>query len=372
MSPSTTAHQTMPELSPQQQAEIRLLLERRKKVTINDVARLAEVSKKTISRIINDAPNVNEETRQKVQRIIALLGYKPDPQARGLAFRRSFLIGLVYDNPNAYYVVKMQRGILDQIHGTGHELVVHPCEPNDPDIASNVRDFIERQKLMGVVLLPPLAEKRELIALIQDLDVPLVRITARPGVRNDPPINTAQVVSLDRIGCEEAAAHLLRLGHCQIGFIAGNPIYPSAHERRAGFEAGLEAHGLKIEPEFEAQGDYTFESGYEAGLQLLHRKRRPTAIMCSNDEMAAGAYKAAHELGISIPRELSIVSFDDSDLAQKLTPGLTTVRLPTRQMAAQAAQILLNWDDKQPQSMTFESRLIIRGSSALVSVESAQ
>src|SRR5450432_2276973 len=141
------------QLSPEIRKGIDDLLKRPKKVTINDVARLAAVSKKTVSRIINNAPSVSADTRALVNDIIAHLHFKPDPQARGLAFRRSFLIGLIYDNPNAQYVVNMQNGILDQLKDSGHELVVHPCHRDHPDFLDNVRDFIERQRLKGVILL---------------------------------------------------------------------------------------------------------------------------------------------------------------------------------------------------------------------------
>ena len=363
MNMTTRPDSTEIELSPIVRSEINDLLKRPKKVTINDVARLAQVSKKTISRIINNAPNVNEETRIKVNLIIGALGYKPDPQARALAFRRSFLLGLIYDNPNAHYVVNMQMGILDHLKDTGHELVVHPCDRRAPEFLENIRDFIERQRLMGVILLPPIAEDRALIDLIQSLNIPLIRITARSGQMNDPPIDTAQILSQDRIGCEQASEHLIRLGHRKIGYIAGNLAYASAHERRLGFEAGLARLGYAFDPAYDEQGDYSFESGYEAALRLLSRTDRPTAIISCNDEMAAGIYKAAYELGLTIPNDLSIVSFDDSHLAIRLSPGLSTIRLPTRSMGAQAAQALLSQKSGLPQSFAFESKLIIRNSS---------
>src|SRR6185312_7574675 len=127
-------------------------------MTINDVARLAGVSKKTVSRVINDSPSVNAATRERVQAVMAEVDYEPDPQARGLAFRRAFLIGLVYDNPNPQYVVQMQDGALDALRGSGFELVVHPCERDSPGFVAGVRGFIERQKLHGVILTPPVSE----------------------------------------------------------------------------------------------------------------------------------------------------------------------------------------------------------------------
>jgi LacI family transcriptional regulator len=135
-----------------------------KKTTINDIARLAGVSKKTVSRVINQSPFVKDETRERINAIIAETGFSPDPQARGLAFRRSFLIGLVYDNPNPQYVVNMQLGLLDAMRGSGYELVVHPCNRGNPTFLADFRRFIERQKLSGVVLTPSGQPGRAMIA----------------------------------------------------------------------------------------------------------------------------------------------------------------------------------------------------------------
>ena len=130
--------------------------------TINDIARLASVSKKTVSRVINQSPLVQEETRARIQAVIDKFGYVPDPQARGLAFRKSFLIGLVYDNPNAQYIVNLMEGVLDAVRNTEYEVVVHPCDRKKPDFIAGVRRFVERQKLRGAILLPPISENDEL------------------------------------------------------------------------------------------------------------------------------------------------------------------------------------------------------------------
>ena len=350
-------------LGPQIEADIKAQLALPKKVTINDVARISAVSKKTVSRIINDAPSVSTPTRRYVAEIIQRLGFKPDPQARGLAFRKSFLIGMIYDNPNPQYVINMQMGVLDHLRDSGIELVVHPCLRSAPDLLDKIKDFIERQRLMGVILLPPIAEDRHLLALLDSNDVPYIRVTAKSGLTNTPPIHSAQILSLDRIGCRQAASHLVSLGHTHIGLIGGDPDYPSAYERRIGFEEGLRSEGLQLDPGLVKQGRYSFISGYECALELLNLKARPSAIFCLNDEMAAGLYKAAYELGLNIPQDLSVVSFDDSYLATRLSPELSTVRLPTREMAARATQALLDLEQNPMASHEFQSNLIVRGSS---------
>jgi len=195
--------------------------------------------------------------------------------ARGLAFRRSYLVGLIYHNPNAQYVVTMQTGILEQLRGSGFELLVHPCDSTSATYIDDIAAFVMRQKLAGVIILPPVAEDRDLIRSLEVADVPFVRISARRGESLSPPMITPQIVSLDGIGCAQAAEHLVSLGHVMIGFIGGNPLYPSAHARRAGFEDGLRRHGLAIDSRWDFEGDYSFESGYKAGLALLGQACAP-------------------------------------------------------------------------------------------------
>ena len=164
-----------------------------KRATINDVAREAQVSKKTVSRVINQSPFVKEDTREKVNAVIKALGFTPDPQARGLAFRRSFLVGLIYDNPSPTYVVNMQQGVLDALKGSGLELVVHPCNRNSPTLLEDIRGFVERQRLYGVIMPPSVSEDEQVIDLLRDLDCPYVRIAS---VALDEP--QAMVVKIGR------------------------------------------------------------------------------------------------------------------------------------------------------------------------------
>ena len=304
--------------------------------TINDVARLANVSKKTVSRVINQLPFVREQTRSKVNTVIQQVGYAPDPQARGLAFRRSFLIGLIYDNPNAQYIVNIQDGALDALRGSGFELVVHPCDLKSEEFVAGVRRFVERQKLHGVILLPPVSEHAPLMKALTEINCEYVAIAA---VRTDNSAN--MVLANDRDATAEAANYLESLGHRRIGFIAGPSGYRSAHERQSGFINALKKRGVKVPAELIVEGAYSFESGVVCAEMLLARKPRPTAIFASNDEMAAGVYKAAYRSGLRIPEDLSVVGFDDSPLASRLWPSLTTIRLPIRDMGRLAAAKLL-------------------------------
>lgn len=309
------------------------------KATINDIARLAGVSKKTVSRVLNDSPLVKPDTRAKVHALMREYGYAPDPQARGLAFRRSFLIGLVFDNPTAQYIVNIQYGVLDALRETSYELVVHPCDSKSEGYVEGIRRFVQQQKLHGVILIPRVSEDEALADALREIDCRYVRIASialdRPG---------RMLVTHDRKAGAEAANYLESLGHRRLGLITGPKRYRSAIERGEGFLEALAKRGIEVPPEWIYEGGYTFESGVAGAEQLLARPDRPTAIFACNDEMAAGVYKAAQRMGLSIPSELSVIGYDDSPLASQLWPALSTIRLPVRDIGRQAASLLLAQD----------------------------
>jgi LacI family transcriptional regulator len=307
----------------------------RARLTIKDIAQLAGVSKKTVSRVINEEPYVDKKTRARIEAIIAEHGYQPDPQARGLAFRRSFLVGLIHDNPNSQYVENVHLGILDALAERGYELVIRPCDRRSPTFLEDMRAFVERLRLFGVVLTPSVSEDDRLAKLLESAECPYVRITC---AALDKP--TRLVLTHDAHGAAAAARRLAELGHRRIAYISGPPLFRSAHERREGFIAGLAEYGLSLAPELTVPGAYTYESGLARGRELLGRADRPTAIFAGNDEMASGVYGAAHELGIRIPEDLSLIGFDDAPIATRMWPAMTSVRLPVREMARAAAEKL--------------------------------
>lgn len=318
-------------------SESRLLdLLKGRRPTINDVARFANVSKKTVSRVINKSPAVREETRSEILRIMHEIGYAPDPQARGLAFRRSFLIGMIYDNPNPQYVVNMQQGLLAGMRDTGFELVVHPCDRTSPTFLADVRNFVERQKLFGVVLTPSVSEDDRVPPILDQSGCAYIRIAS---VALDLP--ERMIISHDHLGAAEAGRYLAKLGHSKIGFISGRPSFRSSHERRRGLEVGLGESGLKLEEKYVEQGAYTFESGVECGTRLLSAADRPTAIFAANDEMAAGVLQAARMTGLRVPYDVSVVGFDNFQIAERVWPRLTTIHTPTTEIGRLAATKLI-------------------------------
>jgi LacI family transcriptional regulator len=307
--------------------------------TINDVARLAGVSKKTVSRVINDSPLVRPDTRDKVLALMRRIGYAPDPQARGLAFRRSFLIGLVFDNPTAQYIVNMQYGALDALRDSGFELVVHPCDSKSEGYIDGIVRFAQQQKLWGLILIPRVSEDQALADALREIGCRYVRIASIPL---DEPAR--MLLTHDRVAGGEVADYLESLGHRRVALITGPKRYRSSIERGGGFAEALSRRGIALPADLTYEGGYTFESGVAGAEKLLARKDRPTAIFACNDEMAAGVYKAALRMGLSIPGDLSVIGYDDSPLASQLWPALTTIRLPIRDLGRQAAAMLLASD----------------------------
>lgn len=327
--------------------------------TINDVARLAGVSKKTVSRVINRSALLSEDTRVKVEAVIAELGYVPNPQARALALRRNFLLGLLHDNPNAQTVLKVQEGVLDAIRDTEFALVVRPVDRHSPALLDDIRRFLEQQRLYGVLILPPISEKDALAELCLEMGCGYVRLGSAMLDDEDH-----IVASNDREVVGEAVDHLVALGHRRIALIEGPEGFRSAYERREGFLGAMAAHGLAVPPAAHAQGNYRFESGLAAAGQLLDAPERPTAIFASNDEMAAGAYHAARLRELRVPDDLSIIGFDDSPIAAHIWPPMTTVGWPVREMGRAAALKLIAPGERSAKAFRFPAQLVKRQSVA--------
>jgi len=333
------------------------------KLTINDIARMAGVSKKTVSRVINRSPLLNQETRGKVEEIIRQTGYVPNPQARALALGRNFLIGLIYDNPNAQMVLSMQKGILEALHGTEFELVVRPVDRGAAMVMEDIHNFVTRQRLFGVVVLPPLSENDSLSKLFDDAGCRYVRMGS--ALLDDP---EHMVASNDRDAVADAVRYLIAQGHRRIGLIAGPHGFRSAKERREGFEMALAEAGISLPRSLVADGQYTFESGVSASENLFDLTSPPTAIFASNDEMAAGVLYAARLRGIEVPDQLSIIGFDDTPLTTRVWPPLTTVRWPIAAMGRAAALKLIGTaigeEAEVSEPSLFSSTLIRRSSVA--------
>jgi LacI family transcriptional regulator len=330
------------------------------KPTIKDVAAKAGVSIKTVSRVINNEPNVKTGTRVRVARAVAELGYRPDPSARRLAGNRSYSLGLLYDNPSASYVINIQAGVLNVCQKEGYDLLIYPCDYTDPSVVSKIKEFRDHSKLDGLILTPPLSDLEPLVKAIQQEHIPYTRIA--PADYDD---EKHSVFTNDAEACKEMTRYLASLGHTRIGFIIGHPDHRAVLTRYQGFKQGMAEAGLKVDKNLVVQGYNSFESGIDCARKLLRRKHSPTAIFASNDDMAAGVMLVAHELDLDIPGMLSVAGFDDIPLARQLWPALTTIKQPIELMAMQATSILIRQirglsEDNLPH--VIESELIARDS----------
>ena len=312
------------------------------KATIDDVAELAGVSIKTVSRVVNREPNVRDSTREKVEKAVAKLNYRPNLSARSLASHRSHIIVLVYDDPSAYelpslgYVTSMQEGALRACRAMDCELLIHPCNYRDKNVAGEIRVLIERARPHGVVLAAPLSNMPNIVGAITATNTPFVRLS--PGKKNGKQYS---VVTNDREISAEMTRYLASLGHKRIAFITGHPRHTAVGNRLLGYQDGLKESGLKFSDKLVVPGDNSFGSGEAAAIRLLERKQRPTAIFASNDDMAAGVIRAADRLGVKIPDQLSVAGWDDIALARQVYPELTTIRQPLAAMAEHAALALI-------------------------------
>jgi len=328
--------------------------------TINEIARLAGVSKKTISRVINDEQGVSEDTRSRIKRIMEEVGYEPSRRARALANSRSFLLGLVYNNANSSYVLDLLAGCQATGNAQGYEIVMHSISEED-NAAQEIIRFMRRSGCDGLILTPPVSESTSVLAALLGHQWPMVRIAG-----DNADFQLSQIKYNDRTASLTLASELIRLGHRQIAFIGGPNQAGPTLRRLAGVHDALALHGLALGHQSIRYGDFTFESGREMAMELLTQPNRPTAIICANDEMAAGSYQSAATLGIAIPTELSVSGFDDSPVASHLWPQLTTVRQPVQDMAAEAVLQLINFDHLKSNLIIkqYEADVVFRNSMA--------
>lgn len=333
-------------------------LQRRAK--IDDVAKLAGVSIKTVSRVVNHEANVSEATRAAVNEAVRVLSYRPNLFARGLAAERSFLIGLLYDNPSAGYVAGLQLGALARCREVGYHLVVEHFDVDGPNLGQAVQALLEESQLHGVILTPPLCDAPAVLEALSRADTLFVRIAP------EKPLSGAMSISIDdQKAAYEMTAYLINLGHRRIGFIKGHPGHGASHARYEGYRAALAKAGIPFAEELCVQGFFSYQSGIVAAEKLLSLRKRPTTIFASNDDMAAAVLAMAQRFDLKTPAQLSVAGFDDSLVAQVVWPRLTTCRQPIREMAGEAVSMLIQKShDNPPAERRLEHELIVRESTA--------
>jgi LacI family transcriptional regulator, galactose operon repressor len=330
--------------------------------TIKDVAKLAGVSFKTVSRVINREPSVGEALQEKVWAAIKELHYQPNLSARQLRGAPSF-IAFIYDNPNSHYVIEMQHGLLAECRAQGYELLIHPTNARSDSVIDELEQLLSNGHIAGLVLTPPFSESPELIEALRSRQRQFVRIVSgsaapAPGgpapdgpEPGDPEPGDPEPCDLERTepcvyvddyqAAFEITDYLASLGHRAIAFLGGEDSHRSSVERRRGYQAALEQRGIPGDEGLIVPGEFTFDSGAERTRRLLAGSRRPTAIFAANDEIAAGALFAARLAGVAVPQELSIVGFEDSPFSRQTWPKLTTAHQPNTAIARCAASHLI-------------------------------
>ena len=317
----------------------------KREATIKDVAREAGVSAMTVSRVVNGKTNVRPATRDKIQKAITKVNYRPNVGARLLSGRRTYQFLMLYNNPNVGWMGELLIGMMNSCRRIGYHLSIEGVgefegEKLDTDIdADEVTQLIDRSRVDGIILPPPICFDQGVLDAISAQGIPCVRIAGAPqhGIKLR--------VTIDNCAAGyDITSHLIGLGHEDIAIIKGPNLFVASGLRFQGYAQAMRENGLTVRESNIATGDFDVQSGYVCARKLLRQKHRPTAIFASNDEMAAGALAAAQELKISVPERLSIAGFDDAPIAHSVWPKLTTVHQPLRAMGEKSVELLESYD----------------------------
>lgn len=342
---------------------------RKQKVTLDAVAQLAGVSKASASKALNNRKDVSESTRRAVLDACAALGYQRTAPAHPTAARPS--IAIVADNLSTTYTLEILKGastaalqlgadllLSHTSFGTGEEPRIRPLDNRW------ISDFVEGGGIGIITVTSP--SSTDLIARLQDAG--LAHLAIDPA--SPTPIGTASIGATNWNGGVEATQHLIALGHSRIAFVKGPAYSVPGHERFEGYLSALRMNRIAFDPALVGGSEYSYENGLEVGRRLLSlpAPERPSAIFASNDVTAIGVYEAARELGLRIPEDLSVIGFDDTDLARWATPRLTSVHQPLGDMGAQAVRTVLLMS-KDPGAtagspIQLATRLVVRDSTA--------
>ncbi len=314
--------------------------------TIYDVAAMAGVSIKSVSRVLNREPNVSEALQTKVRAAVEALDYRPSLSARTLAGASSYLIAAFVDAELTLehwrsgrgndYLSRLEYGALVECRDAGYHLLVELVDYGSPGLEAQLQALLRALRPDGVLLTPPNADDPRVLDILERSGTPFVRLGAERELDRG-----LRVFMDDRRAAEEMTSHLIELGHREIAFVSGPEAYAASRARREGFLSAMIGADLVVRDDLIQEGDFTFESGRRATECLLALRDRPTAIFASNDDMALGVLAAAATAGVTTPGDLSVCGFDDTPSAMFSTPTLTTVRQPVAEMAGAATRLLL-------------------------------
>lgn len=346
-----------------------MMRKKRRAITIKDVAAEAGVSFQTVSRVINNGPNVKPEMAARVNAAVARLGYVPSLAARRLGGSRSWLILALNDRRPTIegwqsrrgndWVDQMLFGGMLKCAEHGYRLIFELVDSHSDGFAAEVQAALSALHPDGVILTPPHSDNETVTALLHDAGLNFARLGSRREGEGHA------VYMDDEAAARTAAAHLLSIGHTRIAFIEGDPEYLASEDRLRGFRGAIEAQGLTVDPDHIQPGDFTYAAGAAAMERLAKLPAPPTAVIASSDEMALGALHAAARLGLSVPGDVSLVSFDDTPTVRMSVPALTAIRQPIAAMTARAAELLIEADGVEPYGMhVLPFEFIVRESTA--------
>jgi LacI family transcriptional regulator len=331
----------------------------RGRATIRDIAQLAGVSVATVSRVINDRPDVAPETRDAVLRQVRAHNFTTNRSARALSVGRTGLVGFTMPLIRADYFAAILAGALEAGYEQQMRLVLCTTLHEHDREVSLLETLMDGATDGAIILLPE--ESSEELAALKSSGYPFVVADPRvPLAEGNPAVSAAH-----RAGAKAATDHLLSLGHRRIAHISGPRGWAASEERIEGYHAALATAGVLPSSELLAEGDFEIPSGYATAARLLDLPERPTAIFASNDNMAVGVLRAARERGLSVPEDLSVVGFDDAELTQIVTPPLTTVRQPLAELGRTAVSLLRRMIERQRvEALRIElaTRLVVRDS----------
>lgn len=328
------------------------------RVTIQDVAREADVSYATVSRVINGKGYVSNETRERVMAAVERTGYVVNRQARGLAGGRSQVVGLVVPDLDTSYIGEIVRGIDEELAAVNYDLMLytthHRKHRESAFVATLTAGLAD-----GLLLVLP-SDPASYLDSFRERRFPYVLID-HGGVDERGP----SVGATNRQGAYDAVSYLIELGHRRIGCVTGNMRLGCAIDRLDGYRAALSDHGLRIDPSLVREGDFHQPRGYECARALLELAEPPTAIFASNDVSALGVMEAVRDSGRRIATDVSVIGFDDIPAAASVHPSLTTVRQPLFEMGARATRMLLEFIEdpvREMERVDFPTALVIRDS----------
>lgn len=332
-------------------------------LNLQEVGKQAGVSRSTVSRVINNDPNVSKRTRERVLKVIDRLGYRPHFAARALVTQRTQVVGVVIPQTinivfeDRYYFPTLLTGIASVINQRDYTMVLW-IEEDETDQERFYRNIVQSRLIDGLIV-ASMAVNNPFLLQVAEMRVPLVMIEKPEGGPEHFSYVTIDNVSASR----EITEHLISLGRQRIGIVTGDLKNADGIDRLRGYREALQVSPLGLDEALVVEGKFTFGDGYDGAKVLV--ARGVDAIVAGNDQTAFGAVEAVHELGLRVPEDVAVVGFDDLPTAARSKPPLTTVHQPIRERGAAAAQLLLEQIEGQeptPKHLVLPTRLVVRQS----------